>query len=275
MERPSLRAAINAMSLRRFFISPADITGEIAHLTGPEAHHLRAVLRLSHGDPITFFDGTGSRYQARIEEILKDRVTATIIGHTHDLPPTVRLHLGQALLKGQKMDLILQKATELGVDEIWPFFSEHGIRKPPKDTQMERWQRIVLEACKQCDRAKPPEIHNPRGIPDLMAQPSPCDVRLFFWEHEARQTLNEVLADQAKGVSSVFFLLGPEGGFSKAEAALAKQTGFTSVSLGPRILRAETATIAATAILQYTLGNLSPAPRKNQEETPCAPLSKG
>ncbi len=263
------------MSLRRFFINPTDITGETAQLSGPEAHHLRTVLRLSSGDPITFFDGTGARYQARIEQIHKDRVTATIIEQTQDRPPKIRLHLGQALLKGQKMDLILQKATELGVDAIWPFSSEHGISKPPRDTQMERWQRIVLEACKQCDRAKPPEIHDTREITDLMAQPPPCDTRLIFWEHESQKNLDEVLAGQIKDCRSVFFLLGPEGGFSETEVACAQRAGFTPVSLGPRILRAETASLAATAILQFALGNLSPAPSANQEKAPCVLLSKG
>lgn len=262
------------MSLRRFFINPTDIVGETATLTGPEAHHLRTVLRLCPGDSITFFDGTGARYQARIEQILKNRVTATITCQTRDLPATVRLHLGQALLKGQKMDLLLQKATELGVDAIWPFYSEHGIHKPLKDAQMERWQRIVLESCKQCNRATPPEIHATRGITEILVHPPPCDLRLIFWEHEARQRLDEVLAVQKKDCRSVLFLLGPEGGFSEIEVASAQQEGFIPVSLGPRILRAETATLTATAILQFTLGNLNPARPENQE-VPCAPLSKG
>jgi 16S rRNA (uracil1498-N3)-methyltransferase len=275
MERASLLAAVNPMSLRRFFINPADITGETAQLTGPEAHHLRTVLRLTPGETITFFDGTGSRYQARIERILKDRVIATIIDQSQDSRPKVRLYLGQALLKGQKMDLIVQKATELGVDGIWPFYSEHGIHKHHKDNQMDRWQRIVLEACKQCDRARPPEIHAPREITELMATPPPCDARVIFWEHEAQQRLDEVLVEKKKDCRSLFFLLGPEGGFSAAEVARARQADFATVSLGPRILRAETATLAATAILQFTLGNLDPVPPENQEKTPCAPLLKG
>ena len=254
------------MSLRRFFISPSAISGETAEMSGPEAHHLRTVLRLTPGDPITFFDGTGARYQARIERISKDRVTATITAQSRDLPPTVSLHLGQALLKGQKMDLILQKATELGVDTISPFYSDHGSHNPPKDTQMERWQRIIFEACKQCDRAKPPEIHAPRAIAELMTQPPPCDARLIFWEHETRQTLDEVLAGQKRNCRSVFFLLGPEGGFSEAEVACAQKEGFAPVSLGSRILRAETATLAATAILQFALGNLTPpSPQESGE----------
>ncbi|MDG4474541.1 16S rRNA (uracil(1498)-N(3))-methyltransferase [Thiovibrio frasassiensis] len=253
------------MSLRRFFINPADITGETAQLTGPEAHHLRNVLRLSPGDPITFFDGTGARYQALIKQLHKDRVTATIIAQSHDLPPKVRLHLGQALLKGQKMELILQKTTEMGVDTVWPFYSEHGSHKPQRETQAERWQRIVLEACKQCNRAKPPELHEPRELPDLISHPPPCDIRLIFWEDESKHTLHEALATPKNNYRSVFFLLGPEGGFSEAEVACARQEGFTPVSLGPRILRAETATLAATAILQFTLGNLDPVPSGNLE----------
>ncbi|MBU2538401.1 MAG: 16S rRNA (uracil(1498)-N(3))-methyltransferase [Proteobacteria bacterium] len=263
------------MSLRRFFINPEDITGKTVQMTGPEAHHLRTVLRLAPGDPVTFFDGTGARYQARIEQIFKDRVSATIIEHTLDLPPKVRLHLGQALLKGQKMDLILQKATELGVDAIWPFYSEHGIHKTPKEAQMERWQRIVLEACKQCDRARPPEIHAPREIHDLITHSPPFDTKLIFWEHEDQQTLSETLAAQEKDRQSVFFLLGPEGGFSETEVSSAQGEGFIPISLGSRILRAETATLAATAILQFILGNLNPAHPKKQEQVPCAPLSKG
>lgn len=254
------------MSLRRFFISPTDISGKTAQITGPEAHHLRTVLRLAPGDPITFFDGTGARYQARIEQILKDRVTATISEQSRDLPPKIRLHLGQALLKGDKMDLILQKATELGVDDIWPFSSQRGVCKPTKAAQIERWQRIVLEACKQCDRARPPEIHDAREISDLLAQAPPCGTRLIFWEHETRHTLTEALADQSTDCGSVFFLLGPEGGFSETEVACAKQAGFIPVSLGPRILRAETATLAATAILQFTLGNLTPIPPEESGE---------
>lgn len=230
-------------------------------MTGPEAHHLRTVLRLAPGDSIIFFDGTGARYQARIERIRKDRVTATITAQSQDLPPKVRLHLGQALLKGQKMDLILQKATELGVEAIWPFSSEHGAHKPQKDVQMERWQRIVLEACKQCDRAKPPEIHDTQAITELLSRPPSCDARLIFWEHETRHTLNEALDERKKDCRSVFFLLGPEGGFSQTEVACAQKEGFIPVSLGPRILRAETATLAATAILQFALGNLDPVQR--------------
>jgi len=133
----------------------------------------------------------------------------------------------------------------------------------------------VLEACKQCDRATPPEIHAPRELTELMAVPPPYDARLIFWEHETQQTLNEFLAGQSKDCRSVLFLLGPEGGFSETEVACAQKEGFIPVSLGPRILRAETATLAATAILQFTLGNLDPVLPDDQEKSPCAPLPNG
>lgn len=247
------------MTLRRFFIDPADIRGETAVLRGAEAHHARRVLRLSSGDGIILFDGTGKRYKARLEEISASRAAATILEEQMDPSPPVRLQLGQALLKGQKMDFVLQKATELGLDAVWPFSSEHGIDKTTRDkAKNERWQRIVLEACKQCDRSMPPEIHPGRSLAQLLADPPPCDLKLIFWEQETEQDLADLLAAQPKTIGSAIFLVGPEGGFAPREVAAAQEKGFQPVSLGPRLLRAETASLAAIAILQYALGNLTP-----------------
>jgi len=246
------------MSSRRFFIRPEEIEHGFVRLTGDEAHHLRSVLRLAAGEEITLFDGTGNRFLARIDTISKTLVSATVISQGRSPLPKVRVELGQALLKGQKMELILQKITELGIDAIRPFFAEHGLQKIQTDSKIERWERIVLEACKQCDRAMPPRIHLPRKISELHNEIPPYDLKLFFWEQESRQTLDEVLAGQEGKISSALFLVGPEGGFSAAEAAEAQAKGFLPVSLGSRILRAETATIAASAILQFMLGNLSP-----------------
>lgn len=248
------------MTMRRFFIDPADITGETAVLKGAEAHHLSRVLRLCPGDPLTLFDGTGKRYTGRLERISSSQAMVAILAQHLDPPPLVRLHLGQALLKGQKMDIVLQKATELGLDGIWPFVSEHGLKKTQDDTKSERWQRIILEACKQCDRASPPEIHPVRELGQLLTTPPDCTLKLMFWEQETRQDLASLLAGQQKKIESAIFLIGPEGGFAPHEAAAAKENGFTSVSLGPRLLRAETASLAAAAILQFALGNFAPLP---------------
>ena len=157
------------------------------------------------------------------------------------------------------MDFVLQKATELGLDAVWPFSSEHGIDKTTKDkAKNERWQRIVLEACKQCDRAMPPEIHPGRSLAQFLADPPHCDLKLIFWEQETEQDLACLLGAQPKNIGSAIFLVGPEGGFAPREVAAAKEQGFQPVSLGSRLLRAETASLAAAAILQYALGNLAP-----------------
>jgi len=249
------------MTLRRFFVDPADIRGEIAVLRGTEAHHLSRVLRLCPGDPVILFDGTGKRYTARLENISGSHATAAILAQHLDPLPPVRLCLGQAQLKGQKMDFVLQKATELGIDGVWPFFSAHGSGKKSHDSaKNERWQRIVLEACKQCDRARPPEIHAPSELAQLLADPPDCDLKLIFWEQETGGDLAGLVAAHQGKIGSAIFLVGPEGGFSPEEVDEAKKNGFIPVSLGSRLLRAETASLAATAILQFTLGNLAPAP---------------
>jgi 16S rRNA (uracil1498-N3)-methyltransferase len=249
------------MSLRRFFIAPEDIAGKEAVLRGEEAHHLGRVLRLAPGDAITLFDGSGKRYQARLQEITSSRAVATILADELEPPPPVRLQLAQGLLKGQKMDLVLQKGTELGLSGIWPFFCEYS-REQKKEGRgkEERWQRIVLEACKQCDRALPPELHPPRSLTQLLAEPPACDLKLIFWEQEQEQDLAGLLARQKQRIASALFLIGPEGGFAPREAAAALEQGFLPVSLGPRLLRAETASLAAAAILQFALGNLHRPP---------------
>ncbi len=248
------------MNSRRFFIKPEAIKDGIALLTGEEAHHLRSVLRLGVGETITLFDGTGMRSLARLDSITKNQCTATVLEQSQDPQPKVRVELCQALLKGQKMEFILQKATELGIDAIHPFWSEHGATsKTRPEAREERWLRIALEACKQCNRALPPRIEPPRKLADLFQELPDHDLKLLFWEQEQEQSLTELLAPRLSGVRSLCFLVGPEGGFSKGEVEEASTKGFHPVSLGSRILRAETATLAAAAILQHLLGNLSPS----------------
>ncbi|MGV1099528.1 16S rRNA (uracil(1498)-N(3))-methyltransferase [Thiovibrio sp. JS02] len=248
------------MNIHRFFIRPEEISEGTAHLSGDEAHHLRSVLRLAIGDEITLFDGTGMRFRARLDTISKHLVSATIIDQRKDKPAKVRVDLGQALLKGQKMEFILQKATELGIDAIRPFWSEHGVNKTRSDTKGDRWQRIALEACKQCDRALPPQIEPPRKLAELLREISGYDLKLLFWEQETEKPLAEILTERPSEVRAVCFLIGPEGGFSPTEVEDARNNGFIPVSLGSRILRAETASLAAASILQFMLGNLSPSP---------------
>lgn len=249
--------------MRRFFIDPAGLSDTTAVLTGSEAHHIISVLRLEAGTPIQLFDGTGMVYQARIEKIDKRRVEAEIfaVARDDDTQATA-LHVGQAILKGKKMDFIVQKATELGVRGLHPFISRYcitaNIPQSREKRQRERWQRIAREACKQCGRATPLTCSPTMEFEMLLSSVSASgkmDKKLIFWEEEKERTLGDVFGNEAPA-DSVMVLIGPEGGFDEAEVTTAVAAGFHPISLGRNTLRAETASVTAIAILQYLLGNL-------------------
>ncbi|HSR37095.1 MAG TPA: 16S rRNA (uracil(1498)-N(3))-methyltransferase [Desulfurivibrionaceae bacterium] len=238
--------------MRRFLVDPAAITGATALLTGSEAHHLAKVLRLKTGEKITLLDTTGARHEAEIGTITRDAVHLTILASSPPEEETTALHLGQGLLKGKKMDLVVQKATELGIAAIHPFVSQHTVARIDEAAKDTRWQRIALEACKQCNRPQPPQCHPVHTFADLLAEAAPFPMKLLFWEGDGGTPLHHLITQQDPP-TSLFFLIGPEGGFSKAEHDLAVAAGFTAVTLGRRTLRAETAAIAAAAILQFLI----------------------
>lgn len=240
--------------MHSFFIDPNQLTPTTATITGDEARHLRQVLRLKAGDRIELFDGHGTRIEARIEQLSKDMVVAEILT-SHALaatPPFV--HLGQALLKGKKMDLVVQKATELGIHAIHPFTSEFCTAKDTPGGKDLRWDRIIMEACKQSGRPLPPRCEAVTEFAGLLAQAAPFDHKIILWEKEESRPLT---FPPSTAIESVLVLVGPEGGFADHEVAAAVQAGFIPVTLGRRILRAETASLAAMAISQYLLGNLA------------------
>lgn len=248
------------MNPPRFLIDPAAVTGNKACLTGTEAHHARRVLRLTTGDAITLLDGCGTRHLARIERIISDRIEAVILNSQQDPAPRARVHLCQGVLKGQKMDLVCQKATELGVTAIWPFVSDHCARHREQEGRPDRWRRIALEACKQCNRATPPEIHDIMPLSTLLSRLPTETLKLMLWEEETEQALGAILKEIAQPDAATL-LIGPEGGFAPTEVAVARDAGFTTASVGRLVLRAETATLAALTIVQYELGNLAPPGR--------------
>ena len=248
--------------MRRFFVDPNNFSGSTAFLSGSEAHHIAAVLRLPVGTRITLFDGSGSFYEARITKISPKKVETTIEAITPYLPidqeQHSHVHLGQAIIKGKKMDLIIQKATELGVDVISAFKSTYSAIKSTPETRVERWTKIALEACKQCNRPKPPDLQAPGSLDEFLksTKENSDDLKLIFWEEERQTSLQDIF-QQHDSIRSVLLLIGPEGGFSPAEAEQAIAHGFQPVTLGSRILRAETAAITAIAVIQYELGNLT------------------
>lgn len=225
-----------------------------------ESRHISKSLRLHVGSQIQLFDGTGVRYLAEIINIGR-QVMARILSADEDQQEgKTILHVEQALLKNAKMDFLVEKCTELGVATFTPFISSRCQGKIDDEERggkrLPRWQRIVESACKQCSRPRPMELKNATPLAGLCSNTSkePHTLRLLFWEEEKETSLHDLppLTDY----NQIHLLLGPEGGFSKGEVELASRSGYQSVSLGPRILRAETATVAAIAIVRYLTGDM-------------------
>ena len=256
MELPLLPVA--AMTVRRFVLPPEDLGGDEVVLTGEIYRYAIRVLRLGPGSPVLLSDGRGREWHGRIETVERLRAVVAIDGkgaQAATAGPGITLY--QGLPKGEKLDLILQKGTELGAAAIVPFAGERSVvRIPPEktDERIERWQRIVREASRQSRRATVPEVD---FAPDLgeVLRSAGQDVKLLLWEEEETRRLKETLA-ALPTPESIAVLVGPEGGFSAAEARAAEERGFIPVGLGRRILRTETAGLAMLAILQFYWGDM-------------------
>ena len=241
--------------MHRFFIDPKEVHGQRATLTDQEARHASRVLRLAAGDQLTLLDGRGMIYRAEITSISTKAEETLILERQEVKPRPPFLHLGLGLLKGNKMDFVIQKATELGVDTISPFTSQHCANLAREADKAERWQRIALEACKQCGRPLPPTIEPQRDFAGLLDAAASSGQPLLLWEKEQHANLADLAPSLDKSRELMLFI-GPEGGFSDQEIDRARAAGVSTVSLGSRILRAETAAVAGMAIVQFLLGNL-------------------
>ena len=229
--------------MHRFFVDK----NQIPLITGSDAHQIRAVLRMKKEDRLELLDGTGRIHLAEIAEIKKDKVLCKVISSRFEGPETkIKVSIAQCLPKGKKMDLIIQKCTELGAHKIIPILSERSIAKGGKP---ERWQKIAKEAAEQSGRTTMPEVSPLASFEDLLKTVNGYDLGLIPWELEKETTLKSVLKKQKP--SRLLIIIGPEGGFSAAEAAVAQEKGFHAVSLGPNILRAETAAVAVLGIIGY------------------------
>ncbi len=241
-------------------VEPSEVaagkSGEII-LRDERARYIVKVLRLREGERITLFDGTGTEYDCNISE-LKGKSVRLCIEETvmADRESPLSIILCQALPKGKKMDLVLQKGTELGVSRFVPFISSRSVSRPEGgEEKAVRWEKIAFEASRQCGRHQTPAIETIVGfealIDDLAADSK--SLKLIPWEGTEDQGLHS-LADRQ--VSKVILLIGPEGGFSEEEVDRAKEAGFIPITLGKRLLRTETAGIAAVSILQYLWGDI-------------------
>lgn len=244
----------------RFFVPPAQWESpDTARITGPDARHLTRVLRLGPGAEVVLLDGRGRMFLAEVRETGREGVRAVVTGETEaPAEPGVRVTLVQALAKGDRMDTVVQKATELGVARIVPVHSERVVvnLEPRKaDRRRERWQRIATEAAEQCWRPRVPQVAAVTSFEAALEAVPEDALLLFFWEEERRVALKEVLRSRPP-VPEVFAFIGPEGGFSEREAAAAAARGAVSVSMGPRLLRTDTAGPIAVALVMYEWGDL-------------------
>ncbi len=239
--------------MTRLFLDCSIHAGKVINLGGEKAHYLCTVLRCRPDQIIIVTDATGAAYYARITGITKREATLAIADPFHgDNESSIDIILIQGLLKGEKMDLVIQKATELGVTEIAPAATERSqIRQTRK---LQRWHKIATEAARQCGRNRIPLIHEPKAFEAVIAVQG-IRKGIIFWEKEGLP-LSSAIAGIA-GSREIVLCIGPEGGFSEKEVQSAKQQGFSAASLGRRILRAETAALAAIAIAQFALGDLS------------------
>jgi len=241
--------------MRRFYLPHTAIQADQIQLTGPEAHHISSVLRLKPGQNVEFFDGTGTVYTSVLVTTTKNLVTAAITAvHQHADSSTSSLTVAQCLLKGKKMDWLIQKATELGVTTFLPVISKYCENHGDREHQEQRWQRIMIEACKQCRRTVPMVIEPVQTLDHVDF--SDCRHRLAAWELETKTGLPTVFVQQP---GTICLFLGPEGGLHDEDLQWLHRWGFTTFSLGSKILRGETATLAAIAIVQYLTGTLQPA----------------
>jgi 16S rRNA (uracil1498-N3)-methyltransferase len=244
--------------MRRFFIHPdTEISNEVL-LSEQESHHIARVLRLKIGTPLQLLDGRGNIHDAEILSLGR-QASLRILSSLHVQRDKVPLRVCQSVLKGQKMELLVQKCTELGVSEFTPFYSERCQLKKTELTKIskkyERWQRIIEEACKQCNNPIMMQLKPLVSFDEMLMLQDTSVQKILFWEEEKQEhSLHSCsLQTDPAGLQVVF---GPEGGFPVAEMASAKQAEFQILSLGPRILKAETANIAAVSIIQHLLGNM-------------------
>jgi 16S rRNA (uracil1498-N3)-methyltransferase len=241
------------MRISRLYVRSPLAEGDLLRLDTEASHYLGSVLRLKRGAPLTVFNGGGGEFEAVVHSAGREGAELRIGRRSgRDVESPLRIHLGLGISRGERMDMALQKAVELGVAEITPLLTERCVVRLDEDRRRgrrEHWQKLVNSACEQCGRNRVPELGEPRHLEDW--RPDPKGLRLFF-DPEGRVSLPELPTP----TGTVFVLSGPEGGFAPREKQWAAAEGFVPVQLGPRILRTETAVLAALAAIQTLWGDL-------------------
>jgi len=265
--------------MHRFYIAPHEWNPDALILSGPEAHHCRDVLRMTRGDKAVLFNGRGREITAEIVDLERGKVRLRKLHESNTPPLRCRITLGQAIPKGKNMELIVQKAVEIGASEIAPLISERTIvdldEKEAKQKQA-KWQQVAIEAAKQCGQNWLPHVHAPRKLKDFFVDvatglrpvgpnektshsdvATSFDLRLIGSLQPDALHLKKILGQYASEhralPESVLMLIGPEGDFTPAELALAKSHDCLPITLGPVVLRVETAALYCLSVLSYEL----------------------
>lgn len=243
--------------MHRFYIPPENWNLDHLALDEDESHHALDVLRLKTGDRVVVFNGRGVEATAEISEATKKSVALRRLHHSKSQPLACEITLGQAIPKGKNMDLIIQKATELGAVAIAPLLSERTVIQVDDEDaakKQSKWQAVAVEAAKQCGQNWLPAVHAPRTPKEFFSAGQRFDMMLIASLQSDAMHLKKLLADFGeKRPRTVLILVGPEGDFTPAEIALAKSNGCRPVTLGPIVLRTETAAIYCLSVLSYEL----------------------
>jgi 16S rRNA (uracil1498-N3)-methyltransferase len=245
------------MSAPRFILTPETLSSEPVRLTGPDARHAR-VLRLQPGDEVELADGRGRAWSARVAHAspqgveLKDLQPLEV-----NTEPSLQVTLYQGLARGDKLELIVQKGTELGLARLVPVLTEHSQMRLEADSPKRlRWQEIARQAARQCGRTRVPDIAVPLTWAQAVAEGRGADAAVMLCEHAGGEDAWKRRFTERPAAGTVSLYVGPEGGFAPGEIELARQAGIACVSLGPRILRSETAGLAAVALALFQWGDL-------------------
>jgi 16S rRNA (uracil1498-N3)-methyltransferase len=247
--------------MHRFYIAPENCDPQGLALRGSEAHHARNVLRMQTGDKLVLFNGEGRELTAEITNIADHEIRLRKLYELETAPLRCRIVLGQAIPKGKNMDLIVQKAVEIGAAEIAPILSDRTIVQVDSESASQKqtkWQQIAIEAAKQCGQNWLPRVHAPKKLAEFFStSDQPFDLRLIGSLQPDAQQLKRILetysSEHGDRPRSVLMLVGPEGDFTPAELALARRHGCHPITLGPIILRVETAAIYCLSVLSYEL----------------------
>ena len=247
--------------MHRFYIAPEDWNPDSLVLRGPEAHHAGDVLRLQLGGRVVVFNGRGHEITAEIRKVTREEILLRKIHEARVPALPCRITLAQAIPKGKNMDLIVEKATELGASAIAPILSERTVvqlEAEETERKREKWQRVAIEAAKQCGQNWLPRVHAPKKLAEFFpASERAFDLRLIGSLQPDAQQLKKILetysSEHGDRPRNVLMLVGPEGDFTPAELALARRYGCQPITLGPIILRVETAAIYCLSVLSYEL----------------------